>query len=171
VIGGKSRLRVHGVPKVFTKSLPPEYLHPKTAGSERIHLKDCSCFLNIDKYSGNQNSSSSVNYNRGGKNKTDINENGLETNDRSSDDNNNDLLKEDVVPLKKQKCYGLDKEIDNDKHLKSTDAWENTDKAEEEVCQCGSLSVIEETRLLRFIQTTRINVNVRQVYSVTPTTG
>jgi len=45
ILGGLSRLKYHGVPKVFVSEGPPAYLLPSTAGWDPIHRSGCPCFL------------------------------------------------------------------------------------------------------------------------------
>ena len=45
ILGGKSRLKYHGVPKVFVSEGPPADLLPSTAGLDPIHRSGCPCFL------------------------------------------------------------------------------------------------------------------------------
>ena len=160
IMGGKSRLRVHAVPKVFTKSLPPTYLHPRTAGSQRIHMEDCTCFLKRH----------------------------LSTMDcvDSSGASGSDLLittcqkrysiecfdnQETKIWSKRQRSASIGESLtenvtleENKKCEKETYVRNNRNN---EQCSCNSLSIQGEVRALRYLQTTRININVRQVYSNT----
>ena len=46
VLGGQSRLRVHGVPRVWVAAEGcPAALHPSTAGAEKVHHCGCTLFL------------------------------------------------------------------------------------------------------------------------------
>lgn len=46
VLGGQSRLRVHGVPRVWVAGEGcPAALHPSTAGAEKVHHCGCALFL------------------------------------------------------------------------------------------------------------------------------
>jgi hypothetical protein len=189
-MGGKSRLRVHAVPKVFTKSLPPSYLHPRSAGSGVIHSANCSHFLESNQ--DNIHCKSSLNSSvlmQPAKCKDicdSVQITSLKRNISKSDlecsvsEETTDGIK------KKYKCDGradlglADTAImtgrDNDCCKEEVeDKEEEEEKIEEEVAKetgingsqscCSLISVEEELRVLRFLQTTRINFNVRQVYS------
>ncbi len=45
ILGGKSRLKYHGVPRVFVAEGPPKELLPSTAGADPIHRSGCPSFL------------------------------------------------------------------------------------------------------------------------------
>lgn len=188
-MGGKSRLRVHAVPKVFTKSLPPSYLHPRSAGSAVIHSANCSHFLesNQDKIrcKSSLNSSSLMQPAECKDICDSVQITSLKRNISKSDlecsvsEETTDGIK------KKYKCddradLGLTDTAmmtggrDNDCYKEEVEV-EVEEKIEEEVAKetgingsqscCSLISVEEELRVLRFLQTTRINFNVRQVYS------
>lgn len=112
-MGGKARLRIHGVPKVFIEEGPPLYLQPSSVSdNENIHYCNCDMFLDI----------------------------------RNDTNKEEEQEEEDSLPRKRTR-------INDDNEAK-------LDKR----CTCGTYPKIEITRALKFLQTTRLNVNVRQVY-------
>lgn len=175
VMGGKSRLRVHAVPKVFTKSLPPTYLHPKTAGNMRIHMEHCPCFLQrhhsiIDSFGSNSSRVESVSMKESRDSKS-------ESYKRFSQDSS--VYQDSELLSKRQKNFAIDTSSSVNAGLeyrRAIDCEENTtDKKQIESsdnelildrqCCCECLSIQEEVRALRYLQTTRININFRQAYS------
>ena len=202
-MGGKSRLRVHAVPKVFTKTLPPLYLHPSTVGRDVIHLEECSHFLkgNVldccscgDDVAGKlltacgtsdnniptnskrsttvplyaackkQRHGQSADEAAANNQNNNDNENGNETlgicstpidigSDRNRNRNSNS---DDDSSTAHSIEGGVEYEVDT--RSKDTDA----------VRCCTGLSPVRETRVLKYLQTTRININVRQVYTTQP---
>jgi hypothetical protein len=202
IMGGKSRLRVHAVPKVFTKTLPPLYLHPSTVGSDKVHLEECSHFLlggilescscggddvagklltsceasnnthatnskrsttvpldvACKKQRHGQSADESAASNVTENNNNDVNitfESCSTQSNRDSSRNSNSHSDDDSRKANSIKG-GVDGEVDT----KSKD----TDAAK---C-CTGLSPVRETRVLKYLQTTRININVRQVYATQP---
>ena len=240
IMGGKSRLRVHAVPKVYTKSLPPGYLHPSTAGRDAVHLADCPCFLDrgislrccsggddsdsrsgcssssnkndnsSDSSSSSSSSSCSSSSSRGSdrldidsdrdlNSKTDINR-------PHSDNITNDNGGSPSHKRRKNSASGYESDgaltaaNSRDKHIRSscmnadingcktfivegeseqkkeeiprtkeleTDSTDSTNCTDcpSSLPRSRCLLVEREVRALRFLQTTRININVRQVYS------
>jgi hypothetical protein len=172
VMGQSARLAVHGVPKVFSKSFPPSYLHPSTAGREKIHLMGCPLFLQRNERTcdGTDNSSSGGN----GSDNTDHNHNYK----RSAVSPSSSLPSSSSSPSscssKRQKFEHVDNHAGGYSNLTSDVHCAPC------VCACGTNvsdtsgvvsrgfdTLHDETRLLRFLQTTRININVRQVTTTT----
>jgi hypothetical protein len=55
-MGGNSRLRYHGVPKVFILEGPPLYLQPPSiSDNENIHYYTCPVFLEINDVNNDEN--------------------------------------------------------------------------------------------------------------------
>jgi hypothetical protein len=203
VMGGKSRLRVHAVPKVFTKTLPPLYLHPSTVGRDVIHQEECSHFLkggildgcscggdvagklltsceasdnNTPAHSkrsttvsldvackkqrhGQSADESAANNENNNENE---NENGNNTSgicstqiDIDSSRNGNSYSDDDG-----RKANSIEGGVDGEVDTKNKDT--NAAKC------CTGLTPVRETRVLKYLQTTRININVRQVYATQP---
>ena len=158
IMGGKSRLRVHAVPKVFTKSLPPIYLHPRTAGCERIHMEDCPCFLQ-------RHLSTTESVDNSGNCSSDL----ISTvcSKRHSMDCSGS--KEMKLLSKRQRSCLTDESSTEDAVLEENWRYGKESRIRNnsgsEQCSCHSLSIQGEIRALRYLQTTRININVRQVYS------
>ena len=259
IMGGKSRLRVHAVPKVFTKELPPLFLHPDTAGRDKIHLVNCSKFLHRrgsnlcernsckddgnnqrgggsgssssgsdsssgrSKGSGGDRGSGSSSYSGSGSGSGNGSSSGCDNSSGSSsgsssghDSGNNDSIRVEKMDSsnlkrsvqdecdsgntnmnsspssssasvsvcssivhKKQKSLNRSEyealvkvtsiEEKRDTEMRVTDeacvVRDFSDVSAETECTCKMLSIDEERRALRFLQTTRININVRQVYS------
>lgn len=112
VLGGESRLRFHGVPKVWAEQEgAPSYLHPSSVLLDSIHHSNCPLFLQ---------------------------------------DNH-------IRPNKYTQKFNLDSS-------KSTVAADMCDEVTTLACSCGAVSVIEVTRALKFLSSTRINMNLRQVF-------
>lgn len=201
IMGGKSRLRVHAVPKVFTKTLPPLYLHPSTVGRDVIHLEECSHFLKGNVFDGcscggdvagklltachtsdyniptnskrsttaplyvackkQRHCQSAVEAAANNENNND-NENGNKTLDISStpidigsNRNRNSYSDDDSW-----KAHSIEGGVEFKVETRSNDA--------DVAGCCTGLSPVRETRVLRYLQTTRININVRQVYATQP---
>ena len=180
-MGGKSRLRVHGVPKVFTKYLPPPYLHPTTAGTNIIHRSDCIHFLNSRKETVNLKSTACRDVLNGAEMDYLVGHSQGINCKRNAPTNSGDE-KDFSIPIlssnKRPKCIKLDAISDNINSV--VDGVEKKDENNVVECSdvidgdqdlqttcknCVPLSIQEEIRILRFLQTTRINVNVRQAYS------
>ena len=181
MMGQSARLAVHGVPKVFSKALPPSYLHPSTAGREKIHLVGCPSFLQRNErtcddgtgdsgISGNGSISTDNNHNHSNKRSAGSPSSSLPSSSSpSSSSSSSKRQKQDhLQPLPPE--YGAN-------HTGGHGNLSDGDCAC--VCACGANSISgsgtggvvsrgfdvlhDETRLLRFLQTTRININVRQV--------
>ena len=133
-MGGESRLRYHGVPRVFIDEGPPIFLQPiSLSDNNNIHFFHCSCFLSIDDNTNNNNNTSNNTYDNTNSNDTYNDSNGI-------DDNHS--------PRKKIKRN------DNNNHNDNNSS-----------CNiCGNIPTIEIIRALKFLRTTRVNINVRQVY-------
>lgn len=180
VMGQSARLAVHGVPKVFSKAFPPCYLHPSTAGREKIHLMGCPLFLQRNERTcdGTDNSSSSGN----GSDSTDHNHNYK----RSAVSPSSSLPSSSSSP---SSCSSKRQKFEHGENHAGGNSKLTSDGhcAPCCVCACGTNSINvsgtcgtvsrgfdtlhDETRLLRFLQTTRININVRQVTTTTADVG
>lgn len=111
-MGGNSRLRYHGVPKVFILEGPPLYLQPSSiSDNENIHYYTCPVFLEVNDVNNDEN----------------ISTDSLEKEE------------DDALPRKRLR----------------------TNKSS---CNCGGTNKNEICRALKYLQITRINLNVRQVY-------
>jgi hypothetical protein len=183
VMGGKSRLRVHAVPKVYTKSLPPSYLHPRSAGSAIIHTANCPHFLQANR--DNLRGKSSINNTtlmqpalcrdmcdciqtaglKRSISKSDLESCVLEETTDSVDKRYRCHDRADLDPA----LAAVITEGSDDNRCIEEDEVEGAKEKESDIhidaesC-CSAISVDEEIRILRFLQTTRINFNVRQVY-------
>jgi hypothetical protein len=187
-MGGKSRLRVHAVPKVYTKSLPPSYLHPRSAGNAIIHTANCPHFLQVNRDNLRcENSINNATFMQPAlckDNCDSVQTAGLKRN-MSSSDHERCLVEETTEGIKKRyKCDDRadidpagtavmtgakdDERCEEEEEVKIAEEGanekENGINISAESCCCG-ISIEEEIRILRFLQTTRINFNVRQVYS------
>ena len=179
-MGGKSRLRVHGVPKVFTKYLPPSYLHPNTAGMNMIHRSDCIHFLNSKKELV-MPSSTCRDLSIGAEMDILVDHSQVHSCKRNAPINSiDDSNRTDPILSSNKRPKRIELDARSDDADDVVDGVENEDESisvqlseATEVDQnlqitcksCLPLLVEEEIRILRFLQTTRINVNVRQAYS------
>ena len=143
-MGGPSRLRYHGVPKVFINEAPPPFLQPSSLtllGDKNIHYSTCSCFLDINNTNDDTNDN--------------INDDNNDDNNDNSNDNNNLDKDDNVLPRKRMK-------IDN--ITKSSSSSSSSSSSKYKVCTCGNVPRIEILRALKYLQITRLNLNVRQVF-------
>ena len=195
-MGGKSRLRVHAVPKIFTQTLPPFFLHPNTVGKDFIHLEECNHFLkrntsNIlkncqcsDDDVANKSSpfcetsdytnskrvtnvpfnvackkqkhdqfvdESAANYRQAAANKSNVKAN--EICDINSTSNSSS-----------ESCTDENNRIVNTIEVAYNTESDDVDVDDAVRC-CAGLTPVQEIRVLKYLQTTRININVRQVYN------
>ena len=181
IMGGKSRLRVHAVPKVFTKSLPPLYLHPSTVGRDVIHTEECYHFLNRDilkncDCSEDVKSKSSAFCETSGythlmnsKRSTTLPYNPTikkQKHDQSTDESTANTENDNMTHEKCDANLNIDR---NSYHTRiaipvKVEADIRCNDGDEARC-CRGLTPVQETRVLKYLQATRININVRQVYA------
>ena len=197
IMGGKSRLRVHAVPKIFTQSLPPLYLHPRTVGKDFIHLKECHHFLkkntsNIVKncqcsdddmasktssfcetsdYIEHTNSKrvTSIPFNVACKKQkhdqfvdesaANIVESAANYSESAANNESNSKTHEDGDSDRNSNSCS------NDSNSKEVEDNTKSDDVDDAVRCCAGLTPVQEMRVLKYLQTTRININVRQVYT------
>lgn len=206
IMGGKSRLRVHAVPKVFTKTLPPLYLHPSTVGRDVIHLEECSCFLKSDilescscgdvagKLSTSCETSDNTHVTKSKRSTTvplDVvckkqrhgqsadesaanNVTNNETNNGNENENGNNSLGICSTPIDIDSSRNSNSCSDDDSRKENSieggvDGEVDTINKDTDAARCCTgLTPVRETRVLKYLQTTRININVRQVYATQP---
>jgi hypothetical protein len=163
-MGGKSRLRVHGVSNVFTYLQPPACLHPSTAGEECIHKPGCPWFLKdpgvaSSAPAASPSSSSSV----------PTSSNTISSQQSQGSPNGSPP---EVLPKRRRISAGDDDDMrTSSAECSGKDAGESTTDVTVHGaggvslsgCTCGGVPADEIRRALRFLQTTRVNINVRQV--------
>ena len=201
IMGGKSRLRVHAVPKIFTQSLPPLYLHPNTVGKDFIHLEECNHFLKRNASNILKNCHSSdddvasksspfcetsdyIEYSNS-KRVTNVSFNASCKKQRH-DQFVNESAANFVESAVNYSESAANNESDKKAHAKfDTNLMSNnnsnscsddsnrigvevnteSDDVDGALRCCAGLTPIQEIRVLKYLQTTRININVRQVYN------
>lgn len=190
IMGGKSRLRVHAVPKIFTQSLPPLYLHPRTVGKDFIHLEKCHHFLkrntsNImkncqcsddDVASKTSSFCETSDYieHTNSKRVTNVPFNVAckkQKHDQFVDESAANYIESAVDNVSNNKTHEvgdsnrISNSCSNDSNRKEVEDNTESDDVDDAVRCCAGLTHIQEMRVLMYLQTTRININVRQVYT------